>query len=64
MNQAGLELTYFRHPYLDTGASDFIRKPFEQFLKEVGYIIAYWYRWLEVQSKVTKKSWVKRRNHL
>ena len=40
MSHAGLRLTYFRHPYLDTGTSDTIRKPFEKFLKDKGYRVA------------------------
>ncbi len=40
MENAGLKLSYFRHPYLDTGATPKIRSSFEQFLKQEGYIVA------------------------
>ncbi|MCX7343088.1 MAG: polysaccharide deacetylase family protein [Proteobacteria bacterium] len=40
MSDAGLKHQYFRHPYLDTGTTPEIRKDFETFLKQEGYIVA------------------------
>jgi len=37
---AGMSLRYFRHPYLDTGATKEARDSFESFLKREGYVIA------------------------
>lgn len=40
MADSGMPYRYFRHPYLDTGATKQIRSSFESFLKKESYIIA------------------------
>lgn len=40
MINAGLDYSYFRHPYLHTGTTLEQRSGFEKFLKEQGYIVA------------------------
>ncbi len=40
MNDAGRDYHYFRHPFLDTGATPQIRSASESFLKKEGYHIA------------------------
>ena len=40
MQDAGRDYRYFRHPYLETGATNELRSAFELFLKEANYLIA------------------------
>jgi peptidoglycan/xylan/chitin deacetylase (PgdA/CDA1 family) len=40
MENVKIKYNYFRHPYLDTGATSEIRSSFEKFLKKEGYIVA------------------------
>jgi peptidoglycan/xylan/chitin deacetylase (PgdA/CDA1 family) len=40
MKEAGLEYTYFRHPFLHTGTTKDVRSSFEGFLIKEGYVVA------------------------